>query len=602
MDVYQVPDLARCRLLEATFRESAQQWFQKLVPGVITSWDQMKTLFLTKFQAPVRYAPSVITLANVRQRENESLTSYFKRFNAESTSVRGASDEALKSFLIAGVRVGSDFWKHLQGKDPATLADVFALAESFKAIEQSLAEVQPTSQSSQRSKGRKRDRYPSPRCKISSRSPDRVNTASTRRGWSPPSKYDYRTSRYIPLVTFIEHIFEVNKNRGLFRKPEALSSWQSKDKKKYCEYHESSGHNTHECRHLKDEIEALIQEGYLGEWVVKEIRKHKDDKTKEEERRASCESNNDALEENKFVRDGSFRTIYEGDPGMECSNRALARYAREARFRPLTDIHRVETRPPNVFQGESMDITFREADARWVHHPHNDALVISIQIETKNVHRAFVDNGSSANILYYNTFKKMGLPDQDMSGEDSWVYGFSGVGVRVMGSIQLPCTLGESPLSVTKMLEFKVLNQESSHNVLLGRPFLREMRVITSIHHLTIKFPTPNGVESIKGSQYDSQECYRQAMRGFRKDSHAKDTSDVDEEKSIEQPIEEIRVHYYVEQEDEHPFGLSPTTLYLEDTIRIEMLEEDEAMDTIVQKDFNGEWLEGKFDVLQSLG
>ncbi|XP_074323186.1 uncharacterized protein LOC141660121 [Apium graveolens] len=161
------------------------------------------------------------------------------------------------------------------------------------------------------------------------------------------------------------------------------------------------------------------------------------------------------------------RTIYGGDPGMECRNRALARYAREAQFRPLIDIHRVKNRPPKVFKGESMDITFREADARWVHHPHNDVLVISIQTGTQNVHRAFVDNGSSTNILYYSTFNKMGLPDRDMSGEDSWVYGFSGVGVRVMGSVRLPCTLGESPLSVTKMLEFKVLNQESSHNVLL---------------------------------------------------------------------------------------------------------------------------------------
>ncbi|XP_074376857.1 uncharacterized protein LOC141718373 [Apium graveolens] len=392
----------------------------------------MKALFLTKFQAGVRYAPSVTTLANVKQRENESLMSYFKRFNAESTSVRGASDEALKSFLIAGLRVGSDFWKHLQGKDPATLADVFALAESFKAIEQSLAEVQPAVHASQRNKARKRDRSPSPRYKRSSRSPKRVNTMTTRREWSPPSKYDYRTSRYMPLAASIEHIFEVNKNRGLFRKPEALSSWQSRDKKKYCEYHESSGHNTHECLQLKDEIEALIKEGYLGEWVVKEVRKHKDDKAKEEERRAPRGSNNEILEENKFVRDGSIRTIYGGDPGMECSNRALARYTREARFRPLTDIHRVKTRPPKVFKGESMDITFRKADARWVHHPHNDVLVISIQIGTKNIHRAFMDNGSSANILYYSTLKKMGLRDRDMSGENSWVYGFSGAEVRVM--------------------------------------------------------------------------------------------------------------------------------------------------------------------------
>ncbi|XP_074352368.1 uncharacterized protein LOC141691537 [Apium graveolens] len=605
MDVYQVPELARCRLLAETFRESAQQWFQKLGPRVITSWDQIKTLFLTKFQAAVRYAPSVTTLANVRQRENESLTSYFKRFNAESTSIRGASDEALKIFLIAGLRVVSDFWKHLQGKDPATLADVFALAESFKAIEQSLAEVQPTSQASQRSKARKRGRSPSPRYRRSSRSPNRVNTTTTRREWSPPSSYDHRASRYTPLVASIEHIFEVNKNKGLFRKPEALSSWQSKDKKKYCEYHESSGHNTHECRQLKDEIEALIKEGYLGEWVVKEVRRHKDgaNRAKEEGGRALQGSNNEALEENKFVRDGSIRAIYEGDPGMECSNRVLARYARKARFRPLTDIHRVETRPPKVFKGESKDITFREADARWVHHPHNDALVISIQTGTKNIHRAFVDNGSSENILYYITFKKMGLPDRDMSGEDSWVYGFSSAGVRVIGSILLSCTLGESPLSVKKMLEFKVLNQEPSYNVLMGRPFLREMRVITSVHHLTIKFPTPNGVCNIKGSQYDSLEYYRQAMRGFRrKDAHNEDASDDEQEKSIEQPIEEIRVHYYIEQENERPTELHPAMLFLEDTIRIEMLEEEEPPNDIVQADFNGERLEGRFDVLQSLG
>ncbi|KAK1404812.1 hypothetical protein POM88_004417 [Heracleum sosnowskyi] len=128
MDIYQVPDLARCRLLAATFRESAQQWFQKLGLGVITSWDQMKTLLLTKFQSTVKYAPPVNTLANIKQK-GESLQSYFKRFNAESTLVRGAIDESLKSFLIAGLQVGTNFWKHLQGKDPSTLADLFAQAE-----------------------------------------------------------------------------------------------------------------------------------------------------------------------------------------------------------------------------------------------------------------------------------------------------------------------------------------------------------------------------------------------------------------------------------------------------------------------------------------
>ncbi|XP_074336612.1 uncharacterized protein LOC141673771 [Apium graveolens] len=236
MDVYQVPDLARCRLLAATFREGAQQWFQKLGPGVITSWEQMETLFLTQFQAAVKYTPPVTTLANVKQMEGESLTSYFKRFNAKSTLVRGATDETLKILLIVGLRVGTDLWKHQQGKDPVSLADVLAQAESFKAIEQSLAETKKND-NAHNSKGRakRRDRSLSPDYRRNARSPNRVNTVNTRREWSPPSNYERR----------------------------------SRDKKKYCDYHESTGHDTHECHHLKDEIEELIKAGYLGEWIDK---------------------------------------------------------------------------------------------------------------------------------------------------------------------------------------------------------------------------------------------------------------------------------------------------------------------------------------------
>ena len=135
-----MPDLVRCRLLAATFRESAQQWFHKLGPEVIGSWEQMRILFLTQFQAAVKYAPPVTTLANIKQREGETLHAYFKRFNAEATSVRGATDETLKSFLIAGMQVGTDFWKHLQGKDLSTLAELYAQAEPYKRVEQSLVE------------------------------------------------------------------------------------------------------------------------------------------------------------------------------------------------------------------------------------------------------------------------------------------------------------------------------------------------------------------------------------------------------------------------------------------------------------------------------
>ncbi|XP_074342037.1 uncharacterized protein LOC141679433 [Apium graveolens] len=103
-------------------------------------------------------------------------------------------------------------------------------------------------------------------------------------------------------------------------------------------------------------------------------------------------------------------------------------------------------------------------------------------IGAMNAHRVFLDNRSSANILYYSTYKKLGFPDSDMYFEDAHVYGFTGEVVRVMGSVRLPVTLGEGALSVTQMIDFKVLDQDSAHNVLVGRPWLRAFRGAEDIH------------------------------------------------------------------------------------------------------------------------
>ena len=52
-----------------------------------------------------------------------------------------------------------------------------------------------------------------------------------------------------------------------------------------------------------------------------------------------------------------------------------------------------------IAQRESPIIGFSEEDAQRLHHPHDDALVVSIQVEDYNMHRVLVDNGSSADIL-----------------------------------------------------------------------------------------------------------------------------------------------------------------------------------------------------------
>nr|XP_017228021.1 PREDICTED: uncharacterized protein LOC108203549 [Daucus carota subsp. sativus] len=498
MDLYQIPDLVRCRFPAASLWESAQQWFQNLGEFVISSWVDMQRMFMTQFQAAPKYAPPVTTLANVKQRDNESLTAYFKRFNQESMGVTGASDETFKNFPIAGLKVGTDFWKHLQGKDPSNLSELYAAAESFKKVEQSLAENQ---KEMAKSRGKRKDHTPSPEPKGRGRSPARIHMASDRRSWSPPRQS-------------AEHIYAVTKDKAPFRKPQPIPYNVARDKKKYCDFHESAGHNTTDCRHLKEEIEELLRAGYLTKWV----KKYRMDHPPERRARGMSPEDKDDEKQNdtQFVREGSIRSIFGGPYTGGGSRKAMERYAKEAKDYSLTNVNHLSARAPRAFKGETMDITFTEDDARWVHHPHNDALVVAMRIATMNVHRVFVDNGSSVNILYYDTYKKMGLPDKDMTAENLYVYGFGGEAIKAKGTIRLPVILGEAPRTATQISEFVIIDHPSAHNALMGRPLLKDMKIVTSIYHLTLKFPTPGGVGCVMGSQYESRDCYGRSLKNFQ--------------------------------------------------------------------------------------
>ena len=67
------------------------------------------------------------------------------------------------------------------------------------------------------------------------------------------------------------------------------------------------------------------------------------------------------------------------------------------------------------------------------------------------------------------------------------------------------------------MADLLVIDQPSAFNAVLGRPSLRELKAITSIHHPFMKFPTPRGVGEVKGDQQESRQCYHQVVRAASK-------------------------------------------------------------------------------------
>ena len=153
-------------------------------------------------------------------------------------------------------------------------------------------------------------------------------------------------------------------------------------------------------------------------------------------------------------------------------------------------------------------IGFTEEDARHLHHPHNDALVVSIRVNDYNTYRVLVDNGSSADIFYYSAFQQMRIEKEQLIPTNAPLVGFGGTRVYPLGAVTLPVTVRDYPQQITRDVTFLVVDYSFAYNVILGCPTLNSWKAVTSTYHVIIKFPTEYGVKEVRGDQVAACKCY----------------------------------------------------------------------------------------------
>ena len=191
---------------------------------------------------------------------------------------------------------------------------------------------------------------------------------------------------------------------------------------------------------------------------------------------------------------------------------------------------------PKIARRESPIIGFLEEDARRFHHPHDDGLVVSIQIEDYNMHRVLVDNGSSTNILYYPAFQQMGIGREWLIPTNASLVGFGGTRVLPLGAITLSVVVGDYPQQIAKDVTFLVVDCSSTYNAILRRPTFNLWKAITLTYHLIIKFPTDYGVGELRGNQVAARECYMPMME---MDDHLQ-AMNIEEHRTMAEPVEKL--------------------------------------------------------------
>ena len=86
---------------------------------------------------------------------------------------------------------------------------------------------------------------------------------------------------------------------------------------------------------------------------------------------------------------------------------------------------------------DNLTISFTKDDARWLHHPHNDALVIYLSIANFNT--------QSVDILYYPAFQQMRIDKEWLLPLDTPLVGFGCTKVFLVGTVTLLVTIDTYP-------------------------------------------------------------------------------------------------------------------------------------------------------------
>ncbi|XP_028055048.1 uncharacterized protein LOC114259235 [Camellia sinensis] len=255
-----------------------------------------------------------------------------------------------------------------------------------------------------------------------------------------------RTKSYEGITTvFKEPIYRlVEKLKG-----EAFFVWPAKmsgdptrcNQTLRCTYHREKGHKTQNCRALKQHLEDLVTAGHLQQWIDV-------DKTWEKQG-----LDQPPPEENHAPR--LVINVIHGMTDPERENTIRGEIQQATHIQQVMSVGPPPKKSKTEARPSRFNIVFTEKDLERIQHPHTNALIVTVGVANKfDVKRVLIDQGSAADIMYYELFNKLGLNEQHLSPATSPLVGFNSQTEWPLGRITLPAIAKSKVVSV----DFLVVN------------------------------------------------------------------------------------------------------------------------------------------------
>jgi hypothetical protein len=112
-----------------------------------------------------------------------------------------------------------------------------------------------------------------------------------------------------------------------------------------------------------------------------------------------------------------------------------------------------------------------------------------------------MDGGSSLNLLYQDTVRKMGIDPSRIKPTKTTFKGvIPGVEARCTGSITLEVVFGSPDNFRSEELIFDIVPFRSGYHALLGRTAFARFNAVPHYAYLKLKMPGPRGVITVNGN------------------------------------------------------------------------------------------------------
>ncbi|CAL9011256.1 unnamed protein product [Prunus brigantina] len=448
-------DEGQCLLFPSSLSEAALNWFYRLEPGTVDSFDELKQIFLNHFMIQTDRLYSADDLYTIRQGEDEPLREYAARFSHEYSRCPETDDRAAYGAFKSGLR-SSHFRYLVHSSNWRTYDELMKQAAVHAKAEYFNSKSEPTArqvESAPKAYPRQESSYPPGRVDGSSAGNKRKDhredrQGSSKKGRGKHGRNDHRAplpnhDRTQEVFTLLNTTYEavlMNEHDQIPKPNRKPNRQDARETGKFCRYHQQSSHNTEDCITLR-----RIQ----------------------------------------YVRAAHYPQVF----GIESDrHRKFAKVGWEP-------------------------ITFSQEEEEGIIFPHDDPMIIRAEIADYDVGRVLIDTGSSVNVIFADAFKGLDVADSMVNRQITPLLSFSGDLVQSVGSVSLPIAFGVAPRKTMTYDQFLIVDCPTAYNMIIGRTALTRVKAHLSPHMLLMKFPTCNGTGAVRGDQLSARTCYATALK-----------------------------------------------------------------------------------------